>query len=118
MVAIEGVDYAFGGPLSSAALKANGKAFAGRYVVDDKSPAGRGITAAEYRELTNGGVDVFVYWEAAESWMLRGWNAGVAAAQNAQANILAAGMPANVPVYFACDFDAQAPEMPAIDDCL
>lgn len=118
---IEGVDYSrTAGPNSPsvASLKARGLAFVGRYAVNDHSPNGRGITADEYQRMTAGGIEVFLYWESSEGWMLGGNNAGIAAAVNAQQNINAAGMPSKTPVYFACDFDAAPSDQPALDDCL
>jgi hypothetical protein len=121
MVAIEGVDYsrtAYSNSPSVAELNARGKHFAGRYAVNDKSPRWRGITAAEYQRLTAGGIDVFLYWEGVASWMLGGRDAGVRAAQNAQANIAVAGMPPETPVYFALDIDPQPSHFGRVDDCL
>lgn len=118
---IEGVDFsatAHSNSPSVEALKAQGKMFVGRYAVNDKSPSGRGITAAEYARYVAANVDVFVYWQTTTNWMLGGWAAGVAGAQNAQYNIRQAGMPEDTPVYFAVDFDAQLWQMPAIHDCL
>lgn len=119
---IEGVDFSATanndwGALA-AALKANGKRFAGRYAVNDKSPNGRGITAEEYQALTSAGVDVFLYWQTTTNWMLDGYAAGAQGAVNAQNNITAEGMPATMPVYFACDFDAIPAQQAVIDDCL
>lgn len=113
----QGIDYSHGGPLTSAQIKAAGKSFVGRYAVNDHSPNGRGIDADEYAELTAGGVEVFVYWESSEGWMLDGFAAGAVAAVNAQQNLNAAGMP-DLPIYFACDFDATPGQQPQIDDCL
>ena len=118
----EGVDYsrtanADWGALA-AALKAEGKHFAGRYAVNDKAPGGRGITSDEYHALMTAGVDVFLYWQTTTNWMLGGYAAGVVGAVNAQQNIVAAGMPPNIPVYFACDFDADLGDQAIIDDCL
>lgn len=118
MTNIEGVDWSRGAFPGVANLKAHGKHFAGRYAVSDKSPSGRGITATEYQALTNGGIETFLYWEGSASWMLGGFNAGVAAAQNAQANINAAGMPHSIPVYFAHDIEPQPQHYAAIDACL
>lgn len=99
-------------------LKLTGKAGVGRYVVDDVSPYGRGITAAEYAAMREEGLDVFVYWESSAAWMLGGYSAGVQAAENAVANLKRAGMPESTPVYFACDFDAEPSHQSAIDECL
>lgn len=118
----EGVDYSRTANADwdalAAALKAEGKHFAGRYAVNDKSPGGRGITGEEYRALMAAGVDVFLYWQSGTDWMLGGYAAGAQGAINAQDNIIEAGMPDDIPVYFACDFDATAGQQAAIDSCL
>lgn len=121
MVQIEGVDYSrtpHALSPSVSELKAAGKHFVGRYAVNDKSPNGRGITAAEYKRWTDAGIDVFLYWQTTTNWMLGGWEAGVAGAVNAQANIVGAGMPEDTPVYFACDFDASPDQQGVIEACL
>jgi len=119
---IEGVDYSRTANANwsqlAADLKANGKHFVGRYAVNDKSPNGRGITGEEYRAMRAAGLDVFLYWQTTTNWMLGGYAAGVAGAVNAQNNITEAGIPADTPVYFACDFDAEPHQQPIIDDCL
>lgn len=121
-MALEGVDYSKTANADWAtlagALKANGKRFAWRYCVNDLAPNGRGVSAAEYAALRAAGIDVGVYWESTEGWMLGGFAAGQAAAKNAQQNIVAAGMPQAIPVYFAADFDATPGQQAAIDDCL
>lgn len=114
----EGVDYSRGGIPSPASLKAAGKSFVGRYAVDDKSPNGRGITGPEYRTFAASGIDVFLYWEANEAWMLGGFEAGASAARNAVLNIESAGMPVGMPVYYSHDIEPQPEHYAAIDDCL
>lgn len=114
---IEGVDWSRGS-VNIAELKAAGKRFAGRYCVSDLSPSGRGITADEYAALTAAEIETYVYWEGQDSWMLSGWTAGVSAAQNAVANIANAGMPKDIPVYFAHDIDPEPRHFDEIDDCL
>ena len=106
------------GSLRARSLKASGKFFVGRYAVNDKSPGGRGIGGAEYAAMRDAGIDTFLYWESSEGWMTGGYNAGVSAAQNAQMNIVNAGIPTATPVYFACDFDAEPSDQAAIDQCL
>lgn len=118
MTEILGIDYAYGAPIPGAAIVAAGKKFAWRYAVSDHSPPGRGITASEYQDLTAHGIEVGLYWEGHESWMLGGWTAGVSAAQNAQANIVAAGMPESMPCFFAHDIDPEPQHFSDIDDCL
>lgn len=101
-----------------ASLKANGKHGVVRYCVNDKSPGGRGISGAEYQAYVNEGIEVGLYWEGTTSWMLGGDAAGVAAAQNAQWNIVNAGMPPDMPVYFAHDIDPEPRHFSVIDACL
>lgn len=119
---IEGVDYSTTAngnwPGLATAMVNAGKQFVGRYAVNDKSPGGRGITYDEFAAMKAKGVGVFVYWEGHESWMLGGYNAGVAAAKNAQQNILSAGMRATMPIYFAHDIEPDPDHFAAIDDCL
>lgn len=118
---IEGVDYsatAHALSPSVTSLQDYGKRFVGRYIVNDKSPGGRGITAAEYQRMTAGGIEVFLYWESSAAWMAEGFAAGVVAATNAMNNLRAVGMPLEMPVYFACDWDAEPWQQDAIDDCL
>lgn len=118
----EGVDYSRTPSANwtglATALRANGKTVVGRYAVTDKSPNGRGISAAEFQAMRDAGIETFLYWEQSEGWMLGGFDAGVRAAQNAQANIVAAGMPGSMPVYFAHDIDPQRQHFPAVDACL
>ncbi len=118
----EGVDYSRAANANwiglAAALKAQGKQFVGRYVVNDKSPTGRGIGPEEYKAMMAAGLNVFVYWESSEGWMTGGLTAGISAAQNAQQNILSSGLPPEIPVYFACDFDASPGDQDQIDECL
>lgn len=119
---IEGVDYSVTAHANwdalAAAIKAAGNQFVGRYAVSDKAPNGRGIGAAEYAAMKRAGLDVFLYWEGRAEWMLGGYDVGVAAAQNAQANIESAGIPANIPIYFAHDIDPEPQHFDAIDACL
>lgn len=118
----EGVDYSRTANANwtglAAAFQANGKHFVGRYVVNDKSPLGRGISRDEYAAMLRVGISTFAYWESSEGWMMGGDAAGVSAAQNAQQNIISSGLPDDIPVYFACDFDASPGDQGAIDQCL
>lgn len=102
----------------AAAIKGAGKVGVLRYCVGDKAPSGRGITAAEYAAYKAAGLEVALFYEGSASWMLGGYNAGVSAAQNAQANIVSAGMPPTQPVIFAHDTDPDPSQWAAIDACL
>lgn len=95
----------------------------GRYAVDDKSPAYRGITNREYTAMTNLGILIYLYWEGQVNeaanwcWTLDGAQAGINAAQNFNKNLDEQGIPAGVPGIFAHDIDPQPAHFPAIDDC-
>ena len=118
----EGVDYSGTGSSDwtglANALVANGKRFAGRYAVYDKSPGGRGITHAEYVALIAAGVDVFLYYEETESWMLEGWSAGVRAATRVLDVMATEGLPSGMACYYSHDVDPTPDQFAAIDDCL
>jgi hypothetical protein len=118
----QGVDYSSTGNADwhglAQTLKANGKTFVGRYAVNDLSPFGRGIGWNEAQAMKDEGVGVFLYWEGHESWMLGGYDAGVAAAKNAEANRVAAGIDELIPIYFAHDIDPERQHFAAIDACL
>jgi Domain of unknown function (DUF1906) len=106
MPPLEGVDYSHHPANSpgSAALKAAGKHFAVRYVVGQDDP--RGITTAECAELLAGGVDVVAVYEGTANRMLDGEPAGEYDAMRAHAFLIEVGLPATMPIFFACDFDA------------
>lgn len=121
-VVAEGVDYSrtpnANWTALAAALNRQGKRFVGRYAVTDKSPGGRGITAAEYQAMKAAGIEVFCFWEANTSWMLGGWQAGVNAANNAVANLRAAGLPLDMPVYYSHDIEPNPAHYDEVDQCL
>lgn len=97
-------------------LKAGGGSFVGRYSVDDHP---RGITAWELEAFTAAGLDIITFWESSAGWMLEGFNAGVAAAQDHLRVCRAAGQLYPVPMFAACDFDAAAAsDLAAIANCL
>lgn len=99
-----GLDYSDARP-GGAALKAAGVAAVGRYLASDS----RGITAAEYADLKANGIGVWLVFESQTSdlsvSMLNGFAKGVADAQRALAQIAAQGIPDNLPVSWAADFD-------------
>src|SRR5215208_4820788 len=113
MVEIEGVDYSTTPP-GSAALRAAGKKFVVRYLAHDS----RGITPAELRELTAGGIDVAVVYESTENRASEGRDAGRADAARSQTTLTEAGLPKGMPIYFAVDFDASEDDQAAIDEYL
>lgn len=108
-----GADYSWARP-GGAGLSAAGVKAVGRYVDDDP----RGITAAEYRDLSVHGVGVWLVRESAAAAMLAGYARGVADAQGAQQQINAAGLPANSIVHAAADWPVSASQFPRCDDYL
>lgn len=102
----------------AAALKARGFAGAGRYAVVDKSPSGRGVTAAEYDAFKDAGMEMFFYYERGPGWMTGGFDAGVSAAQDADANLRWCGAPPATPIEFAHDIEPDPAHYAAVDDCL
>lgn len=104
-MSVEGVDYAWSRP-SPSSLKAAGKVFACRY--GGPGSDGKQLDAAEAAALNAHGVSIVANAEGAADGMLRGWDAGVLWAKDAEAHFRACGMPAGRPIYFSADFDVQA----------
>lgn len=115
-IVAEGVDYSTYPP-GGAALKAAGKQFAVRYLADDW----RGIgfqNPNEIADLKANGIELAVVYESAANRMLGGYAAGAVDAVYAQNVLLRRGLPADQPIYFACDFDASPDEQAVVDDYL
>lgn len=110
--AVYGVDYSWARP-SPADLHAKGYQFAARYLSYDTS--GKNLTAPEAKSLINAGIKVVSNWESGANDALDGYNAGVTHAKKAQAEALAAGMPASRPIYFSVDFDASTSQQGALN---
>lgn len=113
-VSIEGVDYSYARP-TPAGLKAAGKHFAVRYITNP-GRGNKGIDAAEYGALKANGVAVVVVYEATAGGMKNGRGQGVTDAKAAEHNLKnIAGLGDNLPVYFACDWDATPGDQTAIN---
>src|SRR5580704_5583150 len=106
-----GVDYSYSRP-APATLAAQGYTFAARYLSDDAS---KNLTIGEASGLIGAGLSVVSNWEAGGQNALGGFTQGANDAQTAEAQALAAGMPATRPIYFSIDFDAQPSQQAAID---
>lgn len=102
-----GIDYAWGGPPSVAALRRAGVTFVGRYLSYDP---GKNINAAEYRRLHAAGIDVVLVWETTADRARAGAGAGRSDAENAEAQRKRCGIPPQA-VHLAVDFDAEGPEV-------
>lgn len=113
-MAIEGVDYSYARP-SASAIKAADKHFAVRYITTPGAQ-NKGISQTEFDALRNAGIDVAVVYEGGAGDMKKGRAQGVADAKAAAANLKnISGLNDNLPVYFACDFDATPGEQAAIN---
>lgn len=116
-VSIEGVDYSYDRP-TPAGLKAAGKHFVVRYITTP-GPGNKGIDKAEYDALRAEGIEVVVVYEGSAGDMKKGHAQGVTDAKAAQANLKGiVGLNDNLPVYFACDWDATPGDQTAINSYL
>ncbi len=111
----EGVDYAWHGPLDTAALRAAGITFALRYLSNDDS---KNLHRSEADQLSRAGIDVAVVWETTPKRPLSGRAGGVVDGRKADTQATACGMPGGRPIYFAVDYDAGDADKPAIGEYL
>src|SRR5436309_16115618 len=93
-------DYSGGRP-TAAALKSAGFGGVIRYV--GMGGSGKRITAAEYRELVAGGIQVLLVTESQVTDAWGGYNAGVANAKTAVAAARALGIPDSVGIAGAAE---------------
>lgn len=111
-MAVFGVDYAWGRP-GPAALKRAGAKFVCRYVSHDTT--GKDLTRDEADQLSEAGLWLVVVWETTASRALSGHSGGTADARDADRKARDCGMPADRPIYFAVDFDAQPSQQAVIN---
>lgn len=110
-----GIDYS-SGPPSAPAVAAAGYGFVCRYLFDGSPQLpNKLLTRAEADQLRGAGVDIVSNWESSANAALGGFTQGVADAQTANANHLAAGGPGDRPIYFSVDYDAPEGDQPAIN---
>ena len=113
----------------AAALKARGFVGAGRYATSDKSPSGRGVTAAEYAAFRAAGMEMFFYYERSAGWMVYdnseyllspdvAFAIGVPAARDAHANLTGCGAPPATPIVFAHDIEPNPAHYATVDATL
>lgn len=115
-MALEGVDYSWARP-GGATLKRAGRHFAVRYLYPD-GQGGKGLDLIELLDLIGNGVDVALVYESYVSRPKEGRAAGVQDARTSQSEIERLGLPKNIPVYFAVDWDATLGDQVAIDEYL
>lgn len=104
---IFGVDYSSGRP-SSTALESAGVKFVARYIGSTVHGTGRSskwLTAAEAKAHHDAGRAVVVVFETTAQRAESGHSAGIADAHTAVAELAYCGLPADLPVYFAVDYD-------------
>lgn len=106
-----GADYSSARP-GGARIQAAGIKGVGRYLADDS----RGITAAEYIDLKNYNIPVWLCREGAASGMLGGRAKGISDAQIAIQQIKLAGLPLNSAVFATADFDVQDSQFGVCDE--
>jgi LysM repeat protein len=111
-VIAEGYDFSHARP-GAQAIKGSGRSFVGRYLYPEHG--GKALTSDEVREYLSHGIDIYCFYEAYEHRPLEGRNAGIADAQTAQRELGIVGLPADLPIYFAVDWDASPEEQDEID---
>lgn len=99
----EGIDYAWGGPANTSALKGAGRDFVCRYL--STSDHTKNLSSREVAVFTDAKVDIVVVWENTAGRALQGRTVGASDAHNALAQARSLGMPDDRPIYFAVDFD-------------
>lgn len=113
---IQGVDYSWARP-GGAKLAEAQKKFAVRYLFPD-GQGGKGLDMSELSDLLSNGIEVPVVYESYAARAKEGFSAGASDAKTAQAELVRLGMPANMPIYFAVDYDAPESDQGVIDDYL
>lgn len=113
---VRGIDYAFSPHPPAQLVKAAGITFVCRYMsaLAENDGNGKNLLKGELAELLGAGLSVVVVEESAAGRMKAGKAAGIADGQHALAVTAALGMP-DIPVYFACDFDAAPGDQTAIN---
>jgi hypothetical protein len=103
-----GVDYAFSPHPSISSLQKAGVKFVVRYIGSKdytSSRSSKWLSPSEYRSLKEAGIQVAVVFETTAKRPESGKSAGVADAKVAEKEIEYIGLPADIPVYFAVDYD-------------
>lgn len=115
-MAKEGLDFSWARP-GGAAIKNAGRTFVVRYLYPD-GQGGKGLDPNEIADYVNNGLEICVVYESYAERPREGRAAGQADATTSQRELERLGLPKNMPVYFAVDWDAQPGEQGAIDEYL
>jgi hypothetical protein len=111
----KGLDFAGGYP-GGEAIAAAGYDFVCRYVTSGLPDLpNKQLTAAEAADYEAHGIDIVSNWESTGTDAQNGFAAGVADAQQANANHLAVGGPPGRPIYFSLDWDEAPAQDAAVD---
>lgn len=119
-MAVEGVDFSWARP-GGAALARAGKRFVVRYVpymLGDGTWTRKGLSAAEIKDYRARGLAIALVFESTAARPRGGYSAGVADAKTSQAGLsrlAKTGIPQDLPVYFAVDFNTTSADWPALD---
>ncbi len=114
-----GLDFAFFPHPSLAAIRGYGATFVCRYVSPQtgSDASGKNLLPGEARQLLAAGIRIVIVAEQDAQRMAGGHAAGTADAAHADAVVKALGM-AGIPVYFACDWDADPDDQAQINSYL
>jgi hypothetical protein len=96
-------------PPGSAAIKAVGRDFVVRYAARDW----RGLKVYELADYRANGIDVAMVYESTEGRVREGYVAGAFDATYAHNFLAEMGLPVQMPVYFAVDYDMGPADVPA-----
>lgn len=101
---------------TAAAIRAEGYAFAGRYLVPNSGTlAWKALTGTEAETITKAGLRLLSVWETTVNRAKGGAAAGAADGADARRCAREIGMPKSGVIYFTVDYDAQPGDMDAIE---
>ena len=115
---LEGIDYSWGyRPGFANTLKPGQKHFVMRYV---NTGEGKEITAGEVKELKAAGIGIGIVFEITRKHgrPLDGFKAGQTDARISRQWVHDVGLPSNMPIYFAVDFEARGAQLTAVNNYL
>lgn len=108
---ISGCDYSDSRP-PPADLFRHGIRFAGRYYSTPGNP--KNLNLQEALNLLHAGIDIVSVYETTATFMMQGRIGGADAMRSANAQALLCGQPDGSPIFFACDFQPSASELPIV----
>lgn len=112
---MEGLDYAWGRPNLDEVVAA-GYRFVVRYLCTYPACAGKVLTETELLDIEAHGLDLALVWEYDTHDALGGRTMGQHHAHQALTQAHSLGVPADVAIYFAVDFDATPAQLPTVAD--